>query len=416
MSLIKSEFNAASTKVLFAASVGIALGASPIPFISIGHLVRPLHDEFGWNRQQVMTAVTIFAFAVTLLSPLFGWLVDKLGVRKVANGSLTLFSLTWMSITLTKGNLSIFYLMWLLIGILGGASIPISWTRAVNGWFVKNRGLALAIALSGTGVANLIINAVLPYLIQSYSWRTGVIALGLSTLFIGVPIALLLFREPKTEERPAPSSSDAGVHVGASVREALREPRFWIIIFSIMLIALAYGGLYSNFVPLLQDKGFDGKVAGAFAGLIGLSLIGGRLLAGWLIDRFWAPLVALPMLLMPIIACWLLSADQVSGSVAAVCAVMLGVAGGAETDLIAYLAARYYGLKNYGKIYGILYMPFGMMTAISAPLYGRVFDSYGTYNPALLVAGICFMIGALLLLQIGKYPDLNLKYAIDKKD
>jgi MFS transporter, OFA family, oxalate/formate antiporter len=409
---MKSEFNPASTKVLFAASVGIALGASPIPFISIGHLVRPLNEEFGWNRQQVMTAVTIFAFAVTLLSPFFGWLVDKFGVRKVAIGSLTLFSLTWMSITLTQGSLPFFYMMWLMIGILGGASIPISWTRAVNGWFVKNRGLALAIALSGTGFANLIINAVLPYMIQSYSWRTGVIALGLSSLFIGVPIALLLFREPKPDERPAPSNIDAGLHVGATAGQAMREPRFWIIIGSIMLIALAYGGLYSNFVPLLQDKGFDGKSAGALAGVIGLSLIAGRLLAGFLIDRFWAPLVALPMLLMPVLACWLLSADQLSGSTALLCAIILGVAGGAETDLIAYLAARYYGLKNYGKIYGIFYMPFGMMTAISAPLYGRVFDSYGSYNPALFMAGICFTLGALMLLQIGKYPDLKSKYGM----
>jgi MFS transporter, OFA family, oxalate/formate antiporter len=411
MTATRSEFNPAANKVLFAASVGIALGASPIPFISVGHLVKPLNAEFGWNRQDVMMAVTFFAFSVTFLSPVFGWLVDKVGVRKVAIGSLALFALTWMATTLTTKNVFVFHMLWLAMGILGGASIPISWTRAVNAWFVHNRGLALAVALAGTGFAGLVINSALPRLIEHYGWRGGVIALGLASLLIGVPTAWALFREPREDERPAPSEMDAGMNVGASAGQAMREPRFWLIFLSIAIIALAYGGLYSNYVPLLMDKGFDPKVAGGIAGIIGISIIIGRLLAGYLIDRIWAPFVAFPMLALPVLVCWQLSAPEVSVMTASICAAVLGLAAGVETDLIAYLAARYYGLKNYGKIYGILYMPFGMMTAISAPLYGRIFDQYGSYNPALTGAAICFIIGAFLLLLIGRYPDLKTKYA-----
>jgi MFS transporter, OFA family, oxalate/formate antiporter len=410
MSKPKTEFNLAANKVLFAAAVGIGLGASPIPFISIGHLVKPLNAEFGWNRQQVMMAVTCFAFAVTLLSPFFGSLVDRLGVRKVAIGALTLFALCWMSITLTTSNVVVFYAMWLTMGILGGASIPISWTRAVNAWFVENRGLALAVALSGTGFAGIYINAIMPRLTEAYGWRGAVIGLGLSTLLIGLPIVLWLFREPKPEERPAPSDKDAGMFVGATTGQALREPRFWLIIVSIAVVALAYGGLYSNYVPLLMDKGYDAKTAGGIAGVIGISIIVGRLVAGYLIDRFWAPLVAFPMLALQLLVCWQLSQGTVSPAMATFCACLLGLAAGIETDIIAYLAARYYGLKNYGKIYGILYMPFGLTTAISAPLYGWVFDQYKSYNPALFVAGICFVLGGALLLFIGKYPDLKAKY------
>jgi MFS transporter, OFA family, oxalate/formate antiporter len=405
-----SEFNPAANKVLFASAVGIALGASPIPFNTIGHLVKPLKAEFGWERGQVMLAVTFFAFAVTFLSPVFGWLVDKLGVRKVAIGSLALFSLTWMATTLTPNNTFIFYMLWLIMGILGGASIPISWTRAVNAWYVHKRGLALALALAGTGFSGLFINSMMPRLIENYGWRAAVISLGLASLFIGVPVALALFREPTDAERPAPSIMDAGMTVGATVKSALGELRFWLIFLSIGIVALAYGGLVSNYVPLLMDKGFDPKVAGSIAGIIGISIILGRLLAGYLIDRIWAPLVAFPMLTLPVLACWLLSAAGVTPLTASLCACILGLAAGVETDLIAYLAARYFGMKNYGKIYGILYMPFGMMTAISAPLYGRIFDQTKSYNLALQGAAVCFIVGAVLLLLIGKYPDLKAKY------
>jgi predicted MFS family arabinose efflux permease len=404
MTAQRSEF-ALGWKALFAAGIGIAVGASPIPFNAIGHLVKPLNAEFGWERGQIMVAVTIFAFAVTFLSPFFGTLVDRLGVRKVAIGSLTLFGLSWMLLVFTPPNIIVFYLLWLAIGVLGGASIPISWTRAVNSWFVKNRGLALAVALSGTGIAGIAINSLMPVLIEQFGWRGGVIALGLTSLLVGVPVALLFFREPRDDERPgAVAGAAPQALTGAELPEALRDYRFWLMFFSFGMVALAFGGLFTNYVPLLIDKDFDAKLAGLITAAIGLSVMIGRLLAGFLIDRFWAPMVAFPMLALPAVACFILMSDHVTTAEAVFCAVLLGFAAGAETDLIAFLSARYYGLKNYGKIYGTLYMPFGLCSAISAPLYGFVFDAYGTYNPMLAVAAGLFVVGATLLLFIGRYP------------
>jgi MFS transporter, OFA family, oxalate/formate antiporter len=390
----RSEFSL-GWKVLFAASIGIAFGASPIPFNAIGHLVKPLQAEFGWSRAEIMTAVPVFAVAVSFLSPWFGSLIDRFGVRRIALGALLGFGLTWMLLTLTTSNILVFWLIWLVIGVVGGGSIPISWTRAVNSWFVKNRAFALAIALMGTGVGGIIINAGTPYLIESFGWRGAVIGLGLLSLLIALPIAFALFREPEPHERPAAAAIDPASLSGKTLGEAMREPRFWFMFMSFAMVALAFGGLFSNYVPLLIDKGFDPKMAGLVMTAIGVSTIVGRLLAGWLIDRYWAPLVAFPMLAAPAFACWELTHDVVA----------LGFAAGAETDLIAFLAARYYGLKHYGKIYGTLYMPFGLATAFSALIYGAVFDHYGSYNLALWVAMGLFVVGAALLLFIGRYPD-----------
>ena len=399
----RSEF-AVGWKVLFAAAVGIACGASPIPFNAIGPLTKPIQAEFGWERGQIQASVLVFALAVTFLSPFFGSLVDRHGVRKVALFSLAGFGLSWAALALTPGNIYAFWALWLVCGVLGGASIPLSWTRGVNSWFVKNRGLALAIALMGTGVTGTIMPTLSAWLIGEFGWRGAIVGLSLLPLAIGLPIAWLLFREPRAHERPAAVAGAPAATWGIELREAMRQPRFWLMFASFGLIALAFGGLFTNYFPLLTDKGFDPKQAGLITGVIGLSVIVGRLVAGFLIDRLWAPAVAFPMFALPAVACWLLTHDVVPVHEAVIAAIVIGFAAGAETDLIAFLSAKYFGLKHYGKIYGTLYMPFGLGSAISAPTYGAVFDNFGTYNPALWVAAAFFVLGGLLLLGIGPYP------------
>jgi MFS family permease len=85
----------------------------------------------------------------------------------------------------------------------------------------------------------------------------------------------------------------------------------------------------------------------------------------------------------------------------------MGFASGAETDLVAYLAGRYFGMKSYGQIYGVQYMAFGLMAALSPTLYGWVRDTTGSFDPMLLAAAIMFLVGAFLLLLLGPYPDFS---------
>lgn len=96
-----------------------------------------------------------------------------------------------------------------------------------------------------------------------------------------------------------------------------------------------------------------------------------------------------------------------SFAAAAFAAFLLGFAAGAESDLIAYLAGRYFGMANYGKIYGMLYMPFGIFSAISPIVYARVRDITGSYDPILLVAIFAYLVGGALLLLLGRYPELT---------
>jgi len=388
--------------VLVAAALGTAFGASPIPFNSIGPFTRPLAEEFGWGRGDIQLALFWFTAAVVITVPFVGGLADRIGVRKVAIGALALFGVSFAALAFTPASLFAFYLLWVVMGAVGAGSTPVSWTRAVNAWFVHNRGLALALTLMGTGLTAALLPSLATWLIEQYGWRRAFLGISLLPLAVALPVAVWLFREPNARDSMqlvAPASL-----TGVTVRAALRDYRFWVIAGSILCVAIGVGGSVTNFQPLLMDRGFDPPQAARVAGVIGVSVIAGRLIAGVLIDRYWAPLVTLPMLALPALACFLLAQPNVAMPAAVLSAILIGFAAGAETDLVAYLTARYFGLANYGRLYGLQYAVFGFASGISPFMFGKVFDVTGSYRPILYVAAVLFVVGAVALLSLGRYP------------
>jgi len=404
MNLTSTEFRRGWT-VLLAAAVGTACGASPIPFNVVGPFARPLAVEFGWGRGDIMLALFAFTTAVVITVPFIGSLADRYGVRRVALGTLTAFGLCFAALAVTPNSLPAFYLLWFIMGALGGGSTPVSWTRAVNAWFQHNRGLALAITLMGTGITAMFLPKFATWLIENFGWRKALLGIAALPLLFALPIAWKFFREPTAAE--VSPSLMAVNRAGVDLPQALRDYRFWVIAFAILCISFGVGGSITNFVPLLIDRGFDAGRAATIAGVIGGSVIVGRLLAGYLIDRYWAPLVTLPMLALPAVACLLLAQPTVTQPAAILSAALVGFAAGAETDLVAYLTARYFGLAHYGKLYGLQYSVFGLASGLAPFIFGRIFDLTRSYKLALYAAAVLFVVGALVMLTLGKYPSLS---------
>jgi MFS family permease len=113
------------------------------------------------------------------------------------------------------------------------------------------------------------------------------------------------------------------------------------------------------------------------------------------------------MLALPAVACLLLAQPQVPAAAALLSAALIGLAAGAETDLVAYLTARYFGLAHYGRLYGLQYAVFGFASGVSPFLFGKVFDVTGSYQPILLFAAVLFVTGATALLTLGRYPNFE---------
>lgn len=400
-------------KVLTAAFLGVMCGASPLPFNVLGALFKPLHDEFGWNRTEVSAGITVFGITASLMAPVIGWLADKFGVRRIALWSLVGFIITFAAMYFTPASLVGYYALWFFVGLVGIGSTPVTWSRAISLWFVKNRGLALGIMLIGTSAAALIVPNLAVWAIGAHGWRAMFPIVALMPLLIALPACLVLFREPRPEERPAALTTADGNVAGMTFGAAIKTRQFWTLWFSILLIASAYGGAHIHMIPIVMDHGFTLPAAAGMMSIVGLGLLVGRIGVGFLLDRIWGPAVGFPVLCLPALACFLLMGTGSDVMAISAAAFLLGFAAGAESDLIAFLAARYFGMAHFGRIYGMLYLPFGLFSAISPLIYGTVRDQTGSYDNMLVAAAVMFVAGGALLVTMGRYPgDERLKEAL----
>jgi len=403
-----SEF-AKGWKVLLAATLGVMCGASPIPYAIVGFTVKPLKEEFGWTQTEAVLPITIFGVIAALLAPFFGWMADRLGVRPVALWSLFGFAAAFGAISLTPPNdggmaMGVYYGFWVLVGLIGIGSTPVTWSRAINLWFYENRGLALGILLTGTSFTAMLIPQIAVRIIEASGWRSMFAALALFPLGALI-VAYFLFREPTKEERPKAIEGAGGNLAGVTLGTALKNYRFWLIWLSIALIALSFGGAYINMATIVEERGIEAKEAASVITVLAIGIFSGRIITGALLDRFWQGFVAFPLLCLPAISAWLLLDPDLTLTLAMAAGFFLGFAAGAESDLIAYLTGRYFGMAHYGKIYGMLYMPFGLFSAASPVVYAITFDKTGSFDPVLELALFAFIIGGALLLLLGRYPE-----------
>jgi MFS transporter, OFA family, oxalate/formate antiporter len=282
----RSEFGQ-GWKVLLAGFLGTMCGASPLPFNVLGFLFDPLKAEFGWSRAQVSAGITVFGLSAALLAPVFGWLADRYGVRKVGIWSLVAFVLTFSAMALTPDSILGYYALWLLVGLVGIGSTPVTWSRALSMWFVKNRGLALGIMLIGTSAAAFIVPQIAVWAIKSFGWRMMFPIVALLPLLVALPVVLAVFREPRENERPAALTAADGSVAGMTFKEAIRTRQFWVLWISIFIIALCYGGAHIHMPAIVKDHGFDVKAAAGIMGIVGMGLLVGRVGVGFLLDKFW---------------------------------------------------------------------------------------------------------------------------------
>jgi predicted MFS family arabinose efflux permease len=391
-------------RVVLASLVGIGLGLSPVPFYTIGMLAPELARTFHWPFGKIMGGLTITSLTVLIASPLVGLLADRFGVRKVALTSIVLFGFSFAAFSLTQGSLPLFYLTWGAVALGGAGTLPITWTRAVNNWFDVRKGLALGLSLLGTGLFGFFIKPICAWLIANEGWRVAYLVIGAMPLTISLPIAWLLFHDvDEAAKRTDATRIDPVIVPGMHFAAALRDWRFWVLAVAFVPISFAVGGPIPNMENILATEGFDKPRIATLVPFIGLSVIAGRIIGGWLIDRLWAPGVAFVLLSLPAIGCWLLAHGPVDYRTALLCIGLIGFAAGVEYDLMAFLVARYFGMRSYATIYGSLYGCFALGAGVGPLLFGNAFDKTHSYSHMLVVSCVILVAAALMLLTLGRY-------------
>ena len=394
--------------VVLASMLGIGLGLSPVPFYTIGMLAPELAREFGWTFGDIMAGLPIMTFAVLVASPIVGLLADRVGVRPIALISVVLFGFSFMAFAANPGDIRYFYANWAIMAVLGAGTLPITWTRAVNNRFEDRKGFALGLSLLGTGVFGFLVKPFTAFVIDAYGWRAAYMAVGALPLILAFPVAWFAFhdvgdRRQSAADRRENDALRSAATPGLTFSQTLRNWRFWVLAVAFVPISFGVGGPIPNMENIIKIAGFSGPDIVSLVSLIGLSVIAGRVVGGWLIDRFWAPGIAFFMLCAPALACWMFAHGDLTYATAAGSIILIGFAAGVEYDLMAFLVARYFGLKSYGAIYGSLYGFFALGAGIGPVVFGRAFDATGSYDGPLMLSAGLLVAGAAALLLLGRY-------------
>ena len=390
----------------------VALTCSPatLPVYTIGVLTGPLHDAFGWGRGTIQAAILFSTGLGMVGGPLAGWMIERLGSRRsVLIGVIGLSASVAACASITGAAWQL-YLLYGLMALLGAGTGAVSWTYLIVNRFEKTRGLALGIALSGTGVAAMLLPRIAAFGLGHGGWQASYLILGAYGLFVILPLCALLLPRRVVHAAAETKAATAVPALGLTLGAALRRRHFWLLGASTFCIYVAVGGLIPSIVPALTDAGLSTDDALSIMGFFGLAIIVGRILIGSLVDHMWAPAVAACVLLPAAAACFAFQLP-LSFSAYAIAAMLIGMATGMELDMLGFLATRYFGLAHFAPIYGRLYM-FVSIGAGSAPLaFGSAYDLTGSYAlPISLAAGL-LLVGAVGLLGLGRYPDQSFRDA-----
>ena len=371
-----------SWKIVLVAGIGLACGLSAIPIYSLGVFTKPLSETYGWSRAEVQAIYTWMTIGNLVAAPFLGWLIDLQGVRRVTLVSLIGMALGMASLGLLTGPLWSFYVLAFITAIIGIGTAPITWTRLIVDWFDTGRGRALGIALAGTGVSATFIPSYATWLITEFGWRMTYVGLAALPALIALPLSYFFLFDrtahiPKKNDKPSELTPAPIQHTGMELGAALKGYRFWAMNVAFVMVGMCIAGIIAHLIPMLTDRDVPMKTAAQVAGTIGMSVIVGRLLTGYLIDRFWAPGVAVALLSLPVISCVILASGFGGIPAALFAAVLVGLAAGAEFDLMSFLVSKYFGQRHYGMIYSCLYAVFKLSAGIGAPLFGFLVEILG---------------------------------------
>ena len=379
---------AANRGLLAAAALGLTVGMLPGLFYSMGVFMPAWEAEFGWSRGDMSFSLTLATVSMFLFGTVAGRIGDRFGAANVGPLSLFAYGIILTLLPLLISDVWHLWTGYIVLAIVGVPSSAIIMIRPITAAFDARRGIAMGIALTGAGIAGFWVPQLVGYLIELRGWRTAMMALG-ALPCLAAPFVWLGFRG--TGE--AAVRRNAAEH-GIEFRAALRMRQFWILSLMAIGMSLGVGGLLVHFVPLLTDLGADSVRAAEIASLLGLASVCGRIGVGLLLDRFSATLVAVATLLVAASGALLLYMFGLSFAPLAV--MLIGLAAGAEVDLIAYLCSRHFGVRSYGAIYGWQYSVFVLGYGFSPFLVGLMRDSLGNYDLALLVSATAIVSAGIL--------------------
>ncbi|HTP38699.1 MAG TPA: MFS transporter [Steroidobacteraceae bacterium] len=394
--------------IVATAVLGIACSFSVLVLTMTSLYAAPLIKEFGWSSSQIFFGSFLAGIGGVLTAPFIGAISDRLGVRSVLFFSFLFEVLILFSYRFLSSDVTGYYIRYSLLAVLCMGTTQVVFNRIISAWFNKRLGLALGIAMAGVGVGGVFWSLVIPRLVEHEGWRNAYTGMALIIGCVTLPLVVLLTRaNPLSKGQNVDGALTANAHEhtleqekqGMTLGEAASTGQYWLMIVVFMLVGTGLQSVQTQLVPLLLSRGSTALFAANVQASLAFAVICGRVLSGLLLDYFFAARVAQVFLIAPIVGTAALILG-VSGAPAFVAAMGIGLAVGGESDVVAYLVRRYFGMKQYSRIYGSFFSAYGTASAVGPFLtawgHERVAGGYGTVlwvHVGLLALAIALLFG-----------------------
>ena len=354
--------------------------------------------EFAAPRGALSLAFSIAGFLYFALGAVSGPLADRFGPRRVIGLGvlITAFGLMGAGAARSLAQVLVAYGFGIGIGV-GFTYVPA--VGAVQRWFVRRRGEASGLAVSGIGLGTIVLPPVAAALIGTIGWRASYVVLGVATLAIGLAATALIEAAPAARglgpdgDPPAPAGAGQPVP-GLTVAETLRQPLYWALYGCCASVGFALFVPFVHLVPSAQDRGIARGAAIALLTLLGVGSTAGRFALGRPADRFGRRRsLVLLFLGMAAMQIWWLGAERFWSL--AVYALIFGACYGGFVALIPALAVDYWGGRSAGGVIGILYTSVAVGTLLGPSLAGLAFDLTRSYTVPIAAGALCALVAAV---------------------
>jgi MFS family permease len=387
--------------VVVAAALAMIVSNGPINTFAFGVFLKPVATALGLSRGTFSGAMSLALLMTALVIPFFGAAVDRFGFRRCLLVSIPFYVFGIAMLAFMPTHPVGIYTMFALTGLLSVGQTPNAYSKAVAVWFDEHRGLALGVATTGVGLGTILVPQYAAYLIAHVGWRMAYLGLAAAIVPLAWIPVFLLIREPAGGARQTLARTIVDMP-GLTRAQAIRAGRFWAITGAFFVAGVVIVGTLSHLVAMLSDRGLSTGATASALSMAGFALIIGRLTAGYALDRIFAPYVTVFFFVCPMTGIALLVFGGSTG-MAFVGSMLLGVAIGADLDLVPFLVTRYCGLRSFGQLYGIVFSAFLVGSALGPTLLGVTFDLRGSYRVMLISFEPLLAIGAILLLRLGPY-------------
>lgn len=362
-------------------------------YYSFGVFLKPMLDDLGWSTAVTTGATSVYLVVHGALAIAMGHLSDKYGPRWVVVVGAVLIAVGYVLISRINAPWHLYICLGVMVGIgMGAAYVPPLAT--VTKWFVTRRGLALGIVAAGVGVGQIILPPLLKYIITEFGWRDSFVIVGVATIIIGVPAALLLRNPPDIDENQLNNSYNDD-QANWKIRKVLKTPSYWFLQGVFASLVFGTNLVMTHLVAHIEYNGFEPVPAALTLTLIGISGIFGRIISGAGADRFGnRAMVAICLSLQVIVFGTLIWIDQLWAFY--LVGIIYGLGYGGTLPLVIKMSSEFFGTSSAGAIFGILLFGASIGGAIGVPLAGYIHDVTDEYSTAFLIATIVIILAFII--------------------